>query len=180
MPKPTNKKELLNSAVESYARLLKMVGEMTEKELETPFDFSQDTKKKEAHWRRDKNLRDVLMHLYEWQRLVLVWVKNNKEGKKTKFLREGYTWRTYGAMNVEIWNECQQVPLQEAKEKLDDTHRQMMALIESLDEDELFTKFKYDWVGTAPLWMFMSSVTASHYEWAMKKLKAHKKNVKGK
>jgi hypothetical protein len=30
-------------------------------------DYSEDEKKKEARWKRDKNLRDVLIHLYEWQ-----------------------------------------------------------------------------------------------------------------
>ena len=36
------------------------IDSMTEQELATSFDFSGDEKKKEAHWQRDKNLRDVL------------------------------------------------------------------------------------------------------------------------
>ena len=30
---------------------------MTEEELNTQFDFSKDEKKKEDHWKRDKNLQ---------------------------------------------------------------------------------------------------------------------------
>ena len=31
--------------------------------------------KKEAHWSRDKNVRDVLIHLYEWHQLMLKFPK---------------------------------------------------------------------------------------------------------
>ena len=65
MPRPTNKTELLNASKENYGKLLQMIDAMTEKELNTPFDFSGDAGKKEAHWSRDKNVRDVLIHLYE-------------------------------------------------------------------------------------------------------------------
>ena len=54
---------------------------LTENELSTPFDFSSDVKKKEAHWKRDKNLRDILIHLYEWHQLLLNWVQSNRGGK---------------------------------------------------------------------------------------------------
>ncbi|WP_254259881.1 ClbS/DfsB family four-helix bundle protein [Listeria fleischmannii] len=55
--------------------------------------------KKKAHWKRDKNIRDVLIHLYEWQQLLLKWVEANVEGERKPFLKEGYNWKTYGAMN---------------------------------------------------------------------------------
>ena len=32
-----------------------LILKMTEEELNTPFDFSKDEKKKEAHWKRDNN-----------------------------------------------------------------------------------------------------------------------------
>lgn len=85
MPRPTTKTELLNAGAENYEKLNKMISEMTKKELETPFDFSNSLSKKEAHWKRDKNLRDVLVHLYEWHQLLLNWVDanhlNRQEGK---------------------------------------------------------------------------------------------------
>lgn len=43
-----------------------MIERRTEAEKSAPYDFLDDEKKKEAHWRRDRNLRDVLMHLNEW------------------------------------------------------------------------------------------------------------------
>lgn len=177
MARPKNKAELLIAAKEGYDKLQKMIEGMNQEEMATPFDFSQDLKKNEAHWHRDKNLRDVLMHLYEWHRLTLNWVWDNQAGKRTPFLPEGYNWKSYGAMNVLFWQNCQQVPLVEAKQKLDDSHSQMLALIDALDDEELFTKAKYDWAGTSSIGQYMISATSSHYDWAMNKLKAHKKNV---
>ena len=65
MARPTTKTDLIEAANSGYEALMAFIDSMTAQELETPFDFSADTKKKEAHWQRDKNLRDVLVHLYE-------------------------------------------------------------------------------------------------------------------
>ena len=67
MPRPKTKEELMLASKENYEKLNRFISQLSEDELQTPFDFSRDPKKKEAHWKRDKNLRDVLIHLYEWQ-----------------------------------------------------------------------------------------------------------------
>ena len=78
MPRPSTKEDLLKAADENYKTLMDFIDSMTEKELNTPFDFSGQPSKKEAHWSRDKNVRDVLIHLYEWHQLLLDFPKNNK------------------------------------------------------------------------------------------------------
>ncbi len=80
MPRPQTKNELIEAADLNYDKLLKLIESMTEMELSAEFDFSSDIKKKEAHWGRDKNLRDILIHLHEWHNLMLEWVANNKDG----------------------------------------------------------------------------------------------------
>ena len=66
MSRPTSKTDLTAAAAENYQKLNTLIAGLTEKELAVEFDFSADEKKKEAHWKRDQNLRDVLIHLYEW------------------------------------------------------------------------------------------------------------------
>ena len=66
MGRPATKTDLLTAAAANYEKLNTLVSGLTEKELSTPFDFSGDEKKKETHWKRDKNLRDIFIHLYEW------------------------------------------------------------------------------------------------------------------
>ena len=79
MPSPKTKEELGLASKENYENLNFFISKLSEEELQTPFDFSKDQKKKETHWKRDKNLWDVLIHLYEWQQLLLTWVHSNQE-----------------------------------------------------------------------------------------------------
>lgn len=178
MGRATTKAELLTSAEAKYQELNELVRTLTEKELGTAFDFTKMKSKTQAHWGRDKNLRDVLVHLYEWHRLLLDWVRANKEGGNRPFLPAPYNWKTYGDMNREFWKKHQNTTLEAAKEMLEQSHREVMALAESLTERELFEKGVYPWVGGSVLGSYFVSNTASHYDWAIKKLKAHRKNCK--
>ena len=178
MGRPKTKAELLSAAGENYGKQNELIASLSEKELSTPFDFSEDPKKTEAHWKRDKNLRDLLVHLYEWQRLLLIWVDANLSGEAKPFLPEPYNWKTYGDMNVELWKKHQSTSLEDAKEMLEKSHAEVIALVEKFSDEELFTKGVYKWVGGTTLGSYFISCTSSHYDWAMKKLKAHIKNCK--
>ena len=180
MPRPKSKEDLLIAAKENYDKLIKMIDDITEKQLNTPFDFSDQPNKKEAHWSRDKNVRDVLIHLYEWHQLMLKFPKNNKDTTTAKsaiaFLPSEYSWKTYGAMNVMFWNRHQSTSLEDAKKMLAESHEKVLSLAETFTNEELFTKKHFAWTGTTDLGSYFVSSTASHYDWAIKKLKAHKKN----
>jgi len=179
MSRPTTKTELLTVAAANYEKLNVLISELTPKELSTPFDFSNDEKKKEAHWKRDKNLRDILIHLYEWHQLLLNWVHSNQNGDNKPFIIEPYNWKTYGEMNMEFWKKHQSTSLEDAKNLLQKSHTEVIRLAESFSNEELFSKGVYKWVGGSTLGSYFISVTSSHYDWAVKKLKAHRKNCRG-
>ena len=178
MSRPTSKSDLMTAAADNYRKLNTLIDGLTEKELTTEFDFAADEKKKEAHWKRDKNLRDVLIHLYEWHQLLLSWVQANQNGEEKPFLPRPYNWKTYGEMNIFFWKKHQNTSLEEAKEMLDQSHREIMQLAETFSNEELFSKGVYIHGGSA-LGSYFVSNTSSHYDWAMKKLKAHIKKCKG-
>jgi len=178
MARPQTKENLIIAAKENFEKLNTLISKMSDKELTTPFDFSKDEKKKEAHWKRDKNLRDVLIHLYEWHQLILNWVESNRKGEEKPFLPEPYNWRTYGDMNVEFWKKHQNTSLEEATRALEKSHKDVLKLAENFTNEELFSKKVYKWVGGSTLGSYFVSTTSSHYDWAMKKLKAHQKNCK--
>ena len=165
------------AATDNFKKLNTLISGLTEKELSTAFDFSDDEKKKEAHWKRDKNLRDVMIHLYEWHRLLLNWVHANQNGGRTPFLPLPYNWKTYGDMNVEFWKKHQDTSLEDAKKMLENSHREVLELADSFSNEELFSKGVFSWAGTNAIGSYFVSVTASHYDWAIKKLKAHKKKI---
>ena len=76
MSRASTKPELLQSANDQFNKLWKLIDSMTDDERNAVFDFPE-APGKEAHWGRDKNMRDVLVHLYEWHRLLLNWAENN-------------------------------------------------------------------------------------------------------
>ena len=176
MPRPKTKTELLDAASSNFDKLFELINSMSETALNTEFDFSADSKKTEQHWSRDKNLRDVLIHLYEWHRLLINWINANRAGNKADFLPQPYNWKNYGDMNREIWKKHQATTFDNAQAMLKQSHQQCINLIEGFSDEALFTKKYFDWTGTTSVGSYCISATSSHYDWAIKKLKAHIKN----
>lgn len=67
-----------------------------------------------------------------------------------------------------------------SSEMVKESHNKVIKLIETFSSDELFSKGVFDWVGGSTLGQYCLSTTSSHYDWAMKKLKAHLKTYKAK
>lgn len=178
MARATTKTELIFSSQTNFEKLNEMIDKMTEKELSTPFDFSKDEKKKEAHWKRDKNIRDIYIHLYEWHQLILNWVSSNMKGEEMPFIPKPFNWKTYGDMNVGFWEKHQETSLEDSYKMYIKSHEDVMDLAETFTNEELFNKGVFPWIGGSTLGSYFVSAMASHYDWAMKKLKAHKKNCK--
>jgi Uncharacterized conserved protein len=176
MARPTTKEDLIKTGNEKYQKLKELIDSIPEKDKTAIFSFDVENEK-EAHWKRDKNLRDVLIHLYEWHQLLLNWVNSNQKGLKKQFLQEGYNWKTYGEMNVEFWKKHQNTMYEEAVELLGKSHVQVMELAEQFSNDELFSKGVFEWVGGSTLGSYFVSVTSSHYDWAMKKIRKYKKSL---
>ncbi len=173
MGRATTKADLASDAEKEFGKIWQAV-EALEGGRDAEILFAEEwlTRQSEAHWRRDRNVRDVLVHLVEWHRLWLHWVRENRAGRSADFLPESVSWRTYGLMNVEIRDRHQATSAAEAERMLRESHAEVMALIGELTEEELFAKWALAWTGTSTLGSYTVSVTASHYAWAIKKLKA--------
>ena len=81
-------------------------------------------------------------------------------------------------MNVEFWKKHQDTDLEEAKEMLNQSYKKVLDLADTFTNEELFSKDVYKWVGGSVLGSYFVSGTSSHYDWAMKKIKAHQKNCR--
>ena len=178
MPRPTTKAQLLLAANEQSEKLWKLIDSMTEKEMNTPFNFGDNPKLKEAHWKRDKNIRDILTHLYEWHQLLINWVNSNKNGDSKPFLPEPYTWKTYGTMNICFWEKHQSTDYDKSKELFLNSYEEVIELVNQFSDQELFESKYFSWTGTTSLGSYCVSASSSHYDWAMKKIKAHIKLCK--
>ena len=161
MPRPTTKADLIQAANEQFAKLWTLIGEMSDEEK------SADIVPNE----RDKNVRDVLVHLYEWHCLLLNWIRSNTNRNPAPFLPVPYNWKTYPQMNVVFWEKHQNTSYTNAETMLRKTHKEVLALIETFSNEALFSKGTFDWTGTTTLGSYCVSATSSHYDWAIKDIK---------
>lgn len=165
MPRPTTKDELILIANQNFMTLCTLIKSMSEEDRQRIFLFED----------RDRNIRDVLVHLYEWHQLLINWVNKNHQGQEAHFLPDPYNWKTYPAMNIEFWKKHQQTPLAEAIYLVQRSHADVIDIIEQYSDEELFTKKHFSWTGSTNLGGYCISATSSHYDWAIKKIKKQKK-----
>ncbi len=169
MSRPTTKSDLILAANEQFSKLWKLIDTMSEEEQRAIFAFED----------RDKNLRDVLVHLYEWHQMLSRWYQiGTVEGGMPAVPGEGYTWKTIPDMNMEIWRKYQDTSLASSKVMLKESHAMILRLIESHTNEDLFSRSVYKWTKSTTLGAYFVSSTSSHYDWAMKKIKKHIKTYK--
>lgn len=175
MSRPSTKSDLITAANNQFAMMWSQIDSIPVDRQNAPFNFGDISNKKENHWRRDKNLRDVLIHLYEWHQLLINWISSNQSGEAKNFLPEPYNWKTYPQMNAAFCEKHQSTSYEQAKNLLMESHKSVMNILETFSNDELFLKGVFPWTGKSSLGSYFTSNTSSHYDWAIKKIKLHKK-----
>ena len=161
MAKPTNKTTLLDLASANFDKLLTFIDGLSD-EIRNQ-NFPEGT--------LNRNIRDVLAHLYHWHLLMLDWYKVGMNGDKPEIPAPGYTWKTTPELNQWINSKYSATPLKEVRENFEVTHLKMIEIISSHSDEELFTKKRYKWTGTTSLGAYFISATSSHYDWALKLIK---------
>lgn len=174
MVRAQSKDELLAYSQNHWEKLWNLIDELDERTKNAHFKFNL-AEKKEKHWARDKNIRDVIAHLYEWHLLLLNFVEKNSKGERISFLPHPYNWKNYGKMNDQFQIKHQNTSLTDLKKEIFQTHQRLMTLIKSFSNEELYTKKYFNWTGTTSLGRYFQSSLSSHYDWAFKKIKEHKK-----
>ena len=102
MPRLTNKSDLIKAANDEFTKLCKIL-ENTPKEL-----LNSDFKTALPKNTRDKNARDILVHLFERQKMLENFILNNlnlnsvkitQKASVTPFLPSPYNFKTYPKLN---------------------------------------------------------------------------------
>ena len=170
MPRPTTKVDLIEAANKNFETLEALLGSLSDEEKCADI-FPNE---------RDKNVRDVLVHLSEWHRLLIDWINANMNGAAASFLPERFNWRTYPQMNIEFWKKHQTTSYTDAAAALQKTHAEALLLIETFSNDELFAKNAFAWTDTTTLGSYCISATSSHYGWAIQDIKKAVKRYRNK
>jgi hypothetical protein len=165
MAVPKTKKELFEQSRDNYQKLNDLIN-----------SFPEDDKLAEfPPGTMNRNIRDVLAHLYHWHLMFLDWYSVGMKGEKPEMPTKGYSWKDTKALNKEIWKKYRSRELNEIRSSLDKTHSKLQKIIEKHTEQDLFEKQRYTWTGTSSLATYIRSNTLSHYSWAYKLIKKAKK-----
>lgn len=158
MARPKNKAELSKLNQQNFKRLLNYIDDLPEELLHAEFPKGV----------LNRNIRDVLAHLYHWQVMFLDWYRIGMSGEKPIIPAEGYTWKMTPELNMMIRDKYSKVELSVIRRKLTDTHKEICELIREHTNEELFEKKRYKWTGSTHLGSYMIGATSSHYDWAYK------------
>lgn len=167
MSRPKTKRELLGLSRENYQKLIGFIDSFSEDEVHA--EFPEGT--------LNRNIRDVLAHLYHWHLMFLNWYNEGMAGKKPDMPAKGYFWKDTPALNREIWKMYRDKDLDEVRRLLDGSHTKVRKIIEKHTDAELFEKKRYKWTGSTSLGVYLVGATSSHYDWAYKLIKKCKKKL---
>ena len=161
MPRPKNKAELSAQSQHNFERLIDFIDSLPAEKLNAPFP--------EGYLNR--NVRDVLAHLYHWHLMFQEWYRVGMKGEEPDIPAKGYSWKTTPELNQSIWNQYSTAELDDIRRRFKKSHEDTQTIISSHNDDELFTKKHYKWTGGTSLGAYLISATSSHYDWAYKLIK---------
>lgn len=155
MPRPTTKEQLLSQSQNNFDRLFSLIDPLSPDERIKPGVNGE--------W----SIKDILAHLNAWHKLFFTWYEEGRGGNKPEMPAPGYTWKTTPQLNERIFQEHRHQAYETTVADLQASHQQIMALIASHSDEELFTKKLYQWTGSTSLGSYAISATSSHYQWAI-------------
>lgn len=159
MPRATTKTQVIKDSKEEREKLDNFLATLTPDQMTEPGMLG------------DWSVKDVLAHLYEWEQMVLRWIAASERGENPAVPAEGYKWNQLPALNEEIRQKYSGIPLEEMQQMYSDSHKQIMNTIESISEEDMFTRGLHKWMNKNTLGAYFVSATSSHYRWAYKEMR---------
>lgn len=154
----TTKQQLITEAEEQFQALLQFIKAIPTKRRALSIETTK----------RNKNFRDVLMHLYEWHAMLERWYREGMDGDTPEMPAPGFKWRQLDKLNDQIRDNYDHIKLSQAIKKVTLSHNRIMKIIEYHTDEQIFTKQYYKWTKTSNLYSYFAANTNSHYSWAMK------------
>ena len=154
MPRPTNKRDLL-AAIELERGKLDAI-------LETLAPERMVESGVVGEW----SVKDVLAHLVAWEQLALGWYRTGLSGEAPEVPAAGFKWNQTPQLNRMIFERHRDQKLGEVMEQYRASHLEILGVIESLSDEDLFTGGCFAWTRKNTLGTYFVSATSSHYLWA--------------
>ena len=161
MGKRLNKAALLVESQREYAALEAALAALKPRQMTLP-----------GVTRGGWSVKDILAHLLEWQQMNLAWYEAGLRGEKLVLPAPGYTWRELPRLNERIYRKYRRRSLAAVMRDFSISHARLLALIETLPDEDLTTLGRFSWTG--PSWTlsdYFRANTAAHYRWAYTRIR---------
>lgn len=113
------------------------------------------------------SLKDVLAHLTTWEQRFLAFYEAGLRGEIYPSRYPAWASGKAGhALNREIYETNRDRNLEDVLEEFHASYLKILATVQNISEEELFTPDQYAWTGRRPLADFVAGVTCNHYYWA--------------
>jgi hypothetical protein len=159
MPKPTSKRELLSAIDKERGTLLALLDSLTAEQMVEPGIVGE--------W----SVQDVLAHLTAWEQLCLGWYRAGLSGETPEMPAPGFKWEETPALNRQIYEQNRERPLADVLQDFQKSHQEILGVVQSLSNDDLFTPGKVAWTGKNTMGTYFVSATSSHYLWAWSEIR---------
>ncbi len=159
MSRPLNKAQLLTAIQKEYSALEKFLAPFTSEQMA----FAPAP----GAWA----VKDIIMHLYEWQMMFFRWYETGLRGEMPEVPAPGYKWNQLPALNQFIFEKHRHLTTEQALGSFRESHQKTIQFIENLPESDLAAPGLYSWMKQNTLMAYLNANTAAHYVWALKEAK---------
>lgn len=134
---PKNKQELLTAIVENYQKLSNELSSI-------PVELT-DKKELEGHSKNTlMSIHNLVAYLLGWGQLVLKWNDKKNKGLAVDFPETGFKWNELGQLAQKFYKDYEDLDFTKLCKELDKTIHQILKIIESKTNKELYETPWYD------------------------------------
>ena len=98
----------------------------------------------------DRTPSQMIAYQLGWMNLIQTWETNEQKGIVQAMPKEGYKWNTMGSLYEEFYKEYSQYALTELIDMFNKSIDDIIKLVDSYTEDEVFEQGKRKWASSTP------------------------------
>lgn len=115
---------------------------------------------------RERGKLDAVLETVTSERMALGWYRTGLRGEVPEVPAPGLKWNQTPQLNRAIFETHRDRPLAEVVAAFRASRREILGVIESLSDEDLFTPGRFAWTHKNTLGAYFVSATSSHYLWA--------------
>ncbi len=151
MTEPLTKKELISQLQIEHSALESLLRDITDSEKLLPGTCGA--------W----SVKDVMAHITFWEQTMMGWYRKQLVSLEVDANLPAFGWDEIDALNRAVFEKHWADPLQAVQDAFEQSFTEVSAFINSLDEDELFEKHHFEWLGEYILVDLVLNNTLDHY-----------------